>query len=68
LRFRFLANERKEFPNRHHISAGAVYKKEATACPSTARRSCIVSSQNSFLIGKSQMTPLAWAARLAVIV
>ena len=29
---------------------------------------CIVSSQNSFLIGKSQMTPLAWDARLAVIV
>jgi hypothetical protein len=27
--------------------------------------SCIGSSQNSFLIGKSQMTPLAWAARLA---
>jgi len=32
------------------------------------RSSCIGSSQNSFLIGKSQMTPLAWGARLAVIV
>ena len=32
------------------------------------RSSCIGSSQNSFLIGKSQMTPLAWAARLDVIV